>query len=252
MARGHEDWGVQTGGLKPVFDLAELSARLLKGAGGIYRGGNVLYFSVMQNGVAEFLVRTIPGSPAAVKLNSKYADYGPACLEVVTDNVANAETIVGKDLPINYAGKIGLEVSVLYRNAADSRVNMRLVTYGTTGRINTYTMRINADASGDTLDLDYKDSAGSWQDKQTLGDITLARGFQSYKMIVDNTTPASPVYSKFIYNGVEIDMLSVAAQTTNDSVTRLPVTRCEFGHEAIAAVTRTCWLGLFTFTINEQ
>lgn len=251
MAHGHEDWGIQTGGLKPVLDDAELAARLLKGAGGNYRGGNVLYFSVMQNGVAEFPVKTLPGTPAAIKLNSKYADYGPACLQVVTDNVANAETIVGKDIPVNHASKLGLEVSVFYLTAADSRVILRLVTYFASGRNNTFTVRINADAGGDDLDVDYKDSGGNWQDLATLGRITVARGFFSYKMIVDNSVEASPKYYKFLCNGVETDMSTFNAQTTTGGAAYVPVTRCEFGHEAIAAVSRTIYLGLFMFTINE-
>lgn len=251
MPRGHEDYGVQLQGLKPSLDLGELAARLLKGAGANYRGGNVIYFSVMQNGLAEFPLKTLAASPSAIKLNASYADYGAACLELVTDNLANAETILGKDFPINYTGKIGFETSVLWRTAAALRYHMRLVTYFASGRVNTYKVRINSDANGTLLDLDYWNSAGAYADQQSLGLITLSRGFQSFKLVVNNSDETAPMYDKFICNGVEIDMSTIAAQTSTSSNAYIPVTRTEIGHEALAATSRSLYVGLYTFTINE-
>jgi len=251
MPHGYPDFGVELEGLSPVLDLAELAARLLSGAGGLYRGGNVIFSTVMQNGLGAFPTKTLSGGAAKIALNSKYADYGPACVALTCQATIGNTTILGRDIAANYVGKIGAEISVLFLTDVSVRCRLRLTSIYLSGVKHQYELRINYDSATDKIDLDYLNSSNAYTDWQDLGVHIFGRGFTSFKLVVDNTTEGSPLYDHVTVNGKDYTFSSVAGYKPAAAAASLPVTQLEIINEALAAAARIFYVGLCIFTVNE-
>lgn len=251
MPSGGPDFGVAVDATVIPLDAGEVAIRQLSGAGGLYRGGNVIFSTVMQNGLAPFNYYGGLGGSAKKTKTTTYTEYGPAALKIVSTAVQGTEAYMGREMPTISASKHGLETSCLFTVAAAHRFIMRSVVYYADGRTHTYAVRINSDAAGTTLDVDYLKSDNTYTDLITLGLTSLGRGFQSFKLIYDNATKGTPKYVKFLYNGVPYDMSTLPAYTTTSANAYLPVTLTNVGVEPLSAVARTLYVGIYTFTINE-
>lgn len=251
MARGHQDFGVGEGTVIPDPDNAEQSARQRKGLGNLYRGGNAVFLSAIEHGLIEFPYKIDENAAAAYAVNAQYSDYGALSVRLISGAVSGQGAGVGRQVGINFAGKMALETAFMLTANATIRFIVSMAARYNDALEHLYQIRMITDATGNLLSSEYLDSSGNWQTNATHGLVTWNQGFVNLKFCVNNATRGSPKFDYLKVNGVKTDMSETNARQVAITTNTIPNTLVHVKNEAPSAASKTLYVGMMLFTINE-
>jgi len=202
MARGHEDWGINTGQLAFVdADTAELAVRL--GSPNVWRrSGRVIYIDGFEGSLAPWLKLT-GGTGSAAEIVREFSNQGSGSVRITPGSDGNQRMILEKRLPYFPNARTGMEVAMWPLNGVTA-LKICLIKHTATERV-AFHIRVRPAEK----DVSYWTNPGGYTIIADIHDvIDVNTNFFLLKMIVDFETNQ---YIRAYLNETEYSLSGISA-----------------------------------------
>lgn len=205
MARGHEDWGIDT--RQFVFsniDIAELAVRLYSPT--LWRrSGKVIFLDDFEDGLAPYILQ-IDDTDAAIVIDSTVSDTGTSCVKITPGLDGLFEANLEKHIPYLDIGKLGAEGTFWLPSGVTAcvlRFDMITATVRQGGHLRVDPVN---------KELQYKSAAGVWTKIADIHDVYDTNPtFFNMKIVVDFE---SGEFVRAYLNELEYDLSGIGLRIT--------------------------------------